>query len=393
MFKTLSPEWLDDLAVRRKNLQAALSVQRADGVLVAHPVNLLYLTGRVYCGWLYLPVEGSPRYFVRRPNDLTGEGVFQVRKPEQIPEMLQAEGLPLPKTVLLENQELTYWDWMRLSALFPGAEVVDGSSLLRQARAVKSAGELSLMRRTGSRQASLIDQFASVYEPGMTDQAWMIEIFRLMMQGGSLGHLRVSGSTMETFIGCILAGPNGAAPSPYDYALGGCGLSPALPVGQAGIRMEPGMSVMVDVPGNFYGYLTDCSRTFSIGPLPERAYAAHRVSIAIERAIAEAGKPGTPCVALYEMALEMAAQAGLADCFMGTRQKAQFVGHGTGLVINEWPVLGARSTHRLEAGMCVAVEPKFVIEGVGPVGVEDTFVVTPDGMRNITPCDPAIRKL
>ena len=249
MFKTLSPEWLDDLAVRRKNLQAALSAQRADGILVTNPVNLLYLTGRIYCGWLYLPVEGSPRYFVRRPNDMEGEGVFLVRKPEQIPEMLQAEGISLPKTVLLENQELTYWDWMRLSVLFPGAEVVDGSSLLRHARAVKSAGELSLMRRTGSRQASLIDQFASVYEPGMTDQAWMIEIFRLMMQAGSLGHLRVSGSTMETFIGCILAGPNGAAPSPYDYALGGCGLSPALPVGQAGIRMEPGMSVMVDVPG------------------------------------------------------------------------------------------------------------------------------------------------
>ncbi|MBP5227071.1 MAG: aminopeptidase P family protein, partial [Kiritimatiellae bacterium] len=389
MFTTRSPEWLEDLAERRRRVQSALAAQSADGLLIAHPVNLLYLTGRVYCGWLYLPAVGEARSFVRRPNTLEGPGIFQVRKPEQIPEILQAEGVPLPKRVLLEAQDLTHWDWLRLAALFPEAETEDGSSLLRGCRAVKSPGELAVMRLTGSRQAALIDQFASVYEPGMTDQAWMTEIFGLMMRAGSLGHLRVSGSTMEPFIGCILVGENGAEPSPYDYALGGSGLSPALPVGQSGVRLEAGMSALVDVPGNFFGYLTDCSRTFSIGTLPPRALEAHQLSIEIEQAIAEAGRPGTPCVALYEMALEMAARAGFADCFMGTRQQAQFVGHGTGLVINEWPVLGARSRHRLEAGMCVALEPKFVIEGVGPVGVEDTFVVTPEGMRNITPCDPA----
>jgi Xaa-Pro aminopeptidase len=43
--------------------------------------------------------------------------------------------------------------------------------------------------------------------------------------------------------------------------------------------------------------------------------------------------------------------------------------------------------------MCIALEPKFVIPGSGAVGVEDTFLVTPNGMQCITPCDPAIIEL
>jgi len=194
-------------------------------------------------------------------------------------------------------------------------------------------------------------------------------------------------------MGTILAGDNGGAVSPYDFALGGAGLHPSLPVGQSGVVLKEGMAVMVDIAGNFYGYLTDCTRTFGIGKLAPKAIEAHAVSIAIRNALAAAGKPGVRCEDLYALALEMADDAGLADCFMGGAQKAKFVGHGTGLVINEQPVLGARSKDILEAGMCIALEPKFVIPGTGAVGVEDTFLVTPSGMEILTPCDPDLQTL
>jgi len=144
------------------------------------------------------------------------------------------------------------------------------------------------------------------------------------------------------------------------------------------------------VAGNFCGYLTDCARTFAIGRLAPEAVRAHRVSIDIQRALAAAGMPGARCEDLYELALRMAEEAGLVACFMGGAQKAKFVGHGVGLVINELPVLGARSKDVLEAGMCVALEPKFVIPGTGAVGVEDTFLVTDAGMESLTPCEQEI---
>lgn len=191
-------------------------------------------------------------------------------------------------------------------------------------------------------------------------------------------------------MGTVLAGDNGGAVSPYDFALGGAGLHPSLPVGQSGVVLREGMSVMVDIAGNFYGYLTDCSRVFSVGRLAQRALDAHQVSINIQHAVAAAGRPGVRCEDLYALALKLAGEAGLAECFMGLEQKAKFIGHGTGLVINEQPVLGARSKDVLEEGMCIALEPKFVIPGTGAVGVEDTYVVTAAGMENLTACDPSV---
>ncbi|MCK9301155.1 MAG: M24 family metallopeptidase, partial [Bacteroidales bacterium] len=49
--------------------------------------------------------------------------------------------------------------------------------------------------------------------------------------------------------------------------------------------------------------------------------------------------------------------------------------HGVGLVINELPVLAPKMKEVLQEGMVLALEPKFVIEGVGAVGIENTFIV------------------
>ncbi len=390
MFTRYTPELMDDLKHRWSRLQQAVRLSGADALLVGSNVNLCYLSGRIFMGFVYLPAEGAPWFFVRRPCGLTGANVAEIRKPEQIPEILRAAGVTLPGKFLLEGDDLTFSDYTRYATLFAGAAAANGSALVRQCRTVKTPYEIQVMKKTGSRHATVVSQFASVYEPGMTDQAWSIEMFRLMLKAGSLGLFRIAGSSMEGFMGTVLAGDNGGAASPYDFALGGAGLHPSLPVGQSGTVLKDGMAVMVDIAGNFYGYLTDCTRTFAIGHLAPKACDAHQLSIDIQHAVAAAGVPGTRCEDLYTLALKMADEAGLADGFMGLAQKAKFIGHGTGLVINEQPVLGARSKDILEAGMCIALEPKFVIPGTGAVGVEDTFLVTPSGMVNLTPCAPAL---
>jgi Xaa-Pro aminopeptidase len=40
--------------------------------------------------------------------------------------------------------------------------------------------------------------------------------------------------------------------------------------------------------------------------------------------------------------------------------------------------------------MVIALEPKKGVPGVGMVGIEDTFVVTPDGGRSITGNHPGL---
>ena len=78
---------------------------------------------------------------------------------------------------------------------------------------------------------------------------------------------------------------------------------------------------------------------------------------------------------------------------MGTNQQAKFIGHGIGLEINEAPVLAPRMKQELEPDMVFALEPKIVLPGVGPVGIENSWVVTKEGIEKLTNCREEIIEL
>lgn len=383
-----------ELKLRRDKIRALMVQQGIDAALITCNVNLIYTYGRVVSGYLYLPLNAPARLFIKRPNDIEGEHIHPIRKPEQITELLKECGLPLPAKLMLEGDELSFTEYNRLAACFPETEVVPcGTALIRQARSVKTLIEIEMFRRSGAAHTKAYEQIPSVYQPGMTDRQLSIEIERLMRLEGCLGIFRVFGQSMEIFMGSLLAGDNAAVPSPYDFALGGKGLDPSLPGGVSGTLLQAGQCFMVDMGGNFYGYMGDMSRVFSIGRLPEQAYTAHQTCIEIQEEIAAMAKPGTVCEDMYNKAIEIVTKAGFADYFMGVDQKAKFIGHGIGLEINEMPVLAPRMKQELEPGMVFALEPKIVLPGIGPVGIENSWAVTTDGLEKLTLCKEEIIEL
>ncbi|WP_373720241.1 M24 family metallopeptidase [Bacteroides heparinolyticus] len=382
---------LPELKLRRDKIRSLMAQHEIDAALITCNVNLIYTYGRVVSGYLYLPLHAPARLFIKRPNNMVGEYVHPIRKPEQLPELLMECGLSIPSKLMLEGDELTFTEYNRLAACFPQTEVVPcGTSLIRKARSIKTDMEIEMFRRSGIAHAKAYEQIPSVYQPGMTDRQLSVEIERLMRLEGSLGIFRTFGQSMEIFMGSLLAGDNAMNPSPYDFALGGRGLDPSIPIGVDGSLLQPGQSFMVDMGGNFYGYMGDMSRVFSIGRLPEKAYAAHQTCLEIQEAVAEKAKPGVVCEDLYNIAINMVTKAGFADNFMGTTQKAKFIGHGIGLEINEMPVLAPRMKQELEPGMVFALEPKIVLPGIGPVGIENSWAVTEEGVEKLTLCKEEI---
>ncbi|MDE6395682.1 MAG: M24 family metallopeptidase, partial [Muribaculaceae bacterium] len=224
----------------------------------------------------------------------------------------------------------------------------------------------------------------SLYRPGMSDVELQIEIERVTRLEGGTGMFRVNGEDMELNNGSVLVGANADTPSPYDFAMGGRGCLPSLPVGADGTIIKPGNTVMVDTNGTFNAYMTDMTRTFVLGEAADSAVRAHRLSVEILRTLEKAACPGVPARDLYNIAVEMVAGAGLSDYFMGHRAKAGFIGHGVGIVINELPVIAPRSRDILAEGNVIAMEPKFVLPEIGAVGVENTYVVTASGLRRLT---------
>lgn len=374
-----------ELKIRRDKIRRLMLQQGIDALIIATNVNMIYANGAMVSGYLYIPLNAPSILFVKRPNNVVGEHVMPIRKPEQLPELIAQCGLPMPTKLALEGDELTYREYLRLAACFPNVEVVPcATSLVREARSIKTEQEVELFRRSGKMHAQAYAQIPSLYRAGMTDSELSIEVERLMRQSGCLGIFRVFGQSMEIFMGSLLAGDNAAVASPYDFALGGEGLHPSLPGGANGTLLKEGESFMVDMAGNYYGYMSDMSRVYAIGSLSDEAYKAHQVCLDVQNEIADHVKPGVVCESLYQMALERVRRAGFADYFMGVEQKARFIGHGVGLEINESPVIASRISTILEPGMVFALEPKIVLPGVGPLGIENTWVVTAEGVEKLT---------
>lgn len=367
-----------------EKIQQQMQIVGADACLLCVDVNLYYLTGRIYNGYFYIPAEGKPYFFVKRPAGFSGENVYYIRKPEDITDILSAAAMELPEYLWLETDVLSYNESIRLEKIFRPARLGDAGKLMRNIRKVKTAEEIEQFRISAQRHVEIYKEVRECFRMGMTDLQLQYEIEYRMRKMGSLGLFRAYGSNMDVFMGSLLAGKNAEAPSPFDFALGGQGEHSIYPLGACGMVLEEGMAVMVDMAGNYTPYMTDMTRVFSVGRLADEAYRAHRVSLDIHERVMEMARPGTACADLYREAVDIAERAGLSDCFMGTQQQAKFIGHGVGLQINELPVLTPRSQEVLESGMVFALEPKFVIPGTGAVGIENTMLVTDSGVENLT---------
>ena len=313
----ISEELKNDLKIKWDRMRDGMAKMGMDACLLTVDVNLYYTTGQIYSGYFYLPVDGEPWFLIKRPNGLSGHQVEYIRKPEDIPTLFAERGIKMPKRLLLEADELTYNEYIRLQKVFQPEEAGNGAN-------------------------------------------------------------------MDIYMGSILAGENAETPSPFDFALGGGGIDASCPLGANGTLLKEGTAIMVDMAGNYTAYMTDMTRVFSVGRLTEEAYRAHQVALTIQQEVENATRPGTACSDLYNIAANIAKKEGLSANFMGTEQQAKFVGHGIGIQINELPVLTPRSKEELLPNMVFALEPKFVIPGVGAVGIENSFLVTETGVEKLT---------
>lgn len=383
-----------ELQRRINKVKEAIVSADADACVITTSVNQFYLCGFIFDGYLLILPDKEPILFVKKPNNLTGERIENIRKPEQISDFFDKYKLTKLSRILVEIDVIPYSSTIRLQEALGNPELVNVSQIMRSIRSIKSEFELQQIRENAEIHSKVYEQIPYIYHKGMTDIAFQIELEHLMRLNGSLGIFRSFGEKMDIYMGSILSGDNAQSASPFDYALGGKGLSPILPLGANGSSLKEGTTLMVDMAGNYRPWMDDMSRTFAIGnSVPDIAYKVHQISIDIHNQVIESTKAGTACADLYNLAIDIVKSNDLEPYFMGTIQQAKFIGHGVGLEINEPPVLSSRSNDILQECMVIAVEPKFVLPSIGSVGIENTYIINNQGIEKVTLCEESMLTL
>ena len=59
-----SVQLLPELQLRWAKMQESIQAADADALLISTNVNLYYASGRIFLGYIYLPANGKPYFFV-----------------------------------------------------------------------------------------------------------------------------------------------------------------------------------------------------------------------------------------------------------------------------------------------------------------------------------------
>jgi Xaa-Pro dipeptidase len=350
-------------------------------------IPLYYFTGTMPDGLLLIPQEGDAVFWVRQSYDRALDESFfpDLRKMRSYRDVAAAMG-NIPREVYLETDLMPVAQLQRIQKHLPFTEVKSVDAEISAVRAKKSPYELALMEQAGKIHRRVLEDFVpGMLAGGIDEVSFACDLYSVMVKEGHQGIIRF-GMFNEMLLGQIGFGTSSISPICVDTPGGVSGMHPSVP--QMGCRerkLRKGDLVVIDIGCGYNGYQTDKTLSYMFGrPLPDAVIREHVRCVEIQDTMASLLKPGAIPSEIYRTIMAGLEPAFLAN-FMGFGdRRVKFLGHGIGLWIDETPVIAEGFDEPLEEGMVLALEPKKGIKDVGLVGIENTFVVTPQGGRSLT---------
>jgi Xaa-Pro aminopeptidase len=380
---------LTELTDRMERFRARMDTTRPGWEMAAitSKIPLYYFTGTMQDGLLLIPQDRDAVFWVRQSYERAVDESFfpDLRKMKSYRD-IAAEVKSFPSTMYLETEQVPISQLQRMKKHLPFKNIQAVDDPVGAVRAKKSPYELALMQRAGKIHRHVLEDLVpGMLSEGIDEVSFACDLYSAMVKEGHQGIIRF-GMFNEMLLGQIGFGTSSISPICVDTPGGVSGMHPSVP--QAGCRtrfLKKGDLVVIDIGCGYNGYQTDKTLSYMFGrPIPDAAIQEHFRCVEIQDAMASMLKPGAIPSEIYRTIMEGLEPVFLPN-FMGFGDhRVKFLGHGIGLWIDETPVIANGFDEPLEEGMVLALEPKKGILDVGLVGIENTFVVTPQGGRPLT---------
>jgi Xaa-Pro dipeptidase len=240
-----------------------------------------------------------------------------------------------------------YWD--KLAEALPGATLVRAADIFRYARAIKTPEEIKRLRKSAQIADMSIRAALGVARDGATE----MDLARAF-------HTKTINEGGQPVLGCIGVGTRSAMTNvqPSERKLG------------------QGDVIRFDVGGRYRHYRADIARNGVLGEPTAKLAQYHRaICVGLDRSI-EMIKPGVRAADVFAAAVEAVRREGIPH------YKRSHVGHGIGLDGYDAPNIAPSSSEVFEEGMVICVETPYYEMGFAGLQVEDTLVVTRDGVES-----------
>ncbi len=253
------------------------------------------------------------------------------------------------KRIGVEPRQLRLLEFSHVKAGAPVSEFPDASDVLSALRLKKDKAEVDAMRRAVKIAQDALEATIPLMKIGMTERELASELVMQLLKHGS--------DSEFPFAPIVSAGPNSANPhaSPTER------------------KLQAGDLLVVDWGAAYDGYISDLTRTFSVGEVEDEYQKIHKIVQESNAAGRAAGKPGVPCADVDKAARDVIKKAGYGKYF------THRTGHGIGMEGHEDPYMRGDNMQLLEPGMAFTVEPGIYLTGRNGVRIEDNIVITETG--------------
>jgi Xaa-Pro dipeptidase len=255
------------------------------------------------------------------------------------------------KRIGVEPRQMRLLEYRQVKSGAPEAEFPDASDVVYSLRMRKDADEIAAMRKAVKVAQTALEATIPLIKVGMTEVELASELVVQLLRGGSQSEM--------PFAPIVSGGPNSANPH-------------ASPSSR---KISLGDLLVVDWGAAVDGYISDLTRTFSVGEVDPEFRKIHQIVLEANAAGRAAGKPGVPCANVDIAARAVIEKSGYGKYF------THRTGHGIGMEGHEEPYLRGDNMRLLEPGMAYTVEPGIYLPDRNGVRIEDNLVITEAGVE------------
>jgi Xaa-Pro aminopeptidase len=375
---------------RLEKLRAKMQENNVNCVLIFGSRNVYYFSGTSQHGCLLVPLDDDPILFVRVNIEIAKKescikNMLELKDTSNIGDILSELSLDKGR-IGIEEKLISFALYKKINGILPKVNFLDMTNDFYELRMIKDREEIEQTRKAAGFTNVCHKRAKEIVTAGMQENELAAEIEYAMRKAGNEGFIfhRRWGASM--FHGMLASGPDIATISGYGaFTITGKGLSPAYPYGASHRKIRKGEAVVIDYVGCAGGYHCDETRTYVVGKAERKIQDIFNILKKIEESTFETIRPGVSVSKIYDSARKAIEHTKYKNNFMGFgKYVGRYVGHGLGLEIDEPPIIEPNNQTSVRAGMVLALEPKIMIPKYGGAALEDTVVVTENGLEIIT---------
>ena len=339
------------------HLDAFLNELRADAALVHRPENMHWIAGYTGEGMLFVSADRRVivtdfRYIEQARRQAPDWERIMVGAGRAYPaEAAKLAGETGAGRILVETDYLTYDEYQGFARALEGVKLERMAGIPEALREIKDEAEIQSICRAGKIASDALMSILPRLHAGMTERQVAIMLAFEMLNLGSEGN---------AFEIIAAAGPNGALPhaTPSDHVI------------------QNGELLTLDFGATVDGYRSDMTRTIGFGSIGGELKGLYETVRAAQQEGLNTIGPGAVCGDVDKACRDVIEARYPAEVF------GHSTGHGVGLYIHEQPRVSSGSATVLRPGHVVTVEPGIYIPGLGGCRIEDTVIITADGIIN-----------